>query len=163
MSRTLYKDARPSAWLRRRRLERVKDQLRPNRAGSSEARPEWVLELVRTRARVAGREGRGAVQSAVVISGRLASVLRLKRIGQPWNPNEFPPGFVGLAPRGALQLDHHRVQACLLGTGHAVEQILGLDRVNECVQGRVVLGGDLAAVLLAYLRCVPVSGVGVVI
>src|SRR5689334_21198862 len=38
MSRTLYKDARPGAWLRRRRLERVKDQLRLILKGSTEAR-----------------------------------------------------------------------------------------------------------------------------
>jgi hypothetical protein len=34
---------------------------------------------------------------------------------------------------------------------------------NELVQGVHVLGGDLAALLLAFLRCVPVSGVGIVI
>jgi hypothetical protein len=34
--------------------------------------------------------GRGAIQSAVVISGRLASVSRIRQVGQPWNPLAFP-------------------------------------------------------------------------
>jgi len=90
-----------------------------------------------------------------VISGRLASVSRLRQVGQPWNPFAFPPGVAGLALRGALQFVHVRDdQVAGRGTGHAVEQLLGLGSVNECVQGRLVLGGDQAAVLLAFLRCV---------
>ena len=57
---------------------------------------------------------------------------------------------------------HGQAQGYGLDAGHAVEQPAGLGRVNELGQGVHVLGGDLAALLLAFLRCVPVSGVGVV-
>src|SRR5215472_16573183 len=81
-----------------------------------------IRARVRTRARVAGRAGRGAVQSAVVISGCLASVSRLRAgplgnpltvlagqfgvagLGPPCNPLAFRPGVAGLVLRGALHL-----------------------------------------------------------
>src|SRR5215472_13080409 len=119
--------------------------------------------------------------SAVVISGCLASVSRLRAgpscnplavlagqfgvagLGPPCNPLAFRPGVAGLVLRGALHLFHSRAQEYGLDAGHAVEQLAGLGWVNiELVQGVPVLGGDLAALLLAFLRCVPVSGVGVV-
>ena len=110
---------------------------------------DHIRARVRTRARVAGR---GAVQIAVVISGCLASVSRLRQVDQPWNPLAFPPGVAGLALRGALQFGHGRVhEAVGLDTGYAVEQPADLGPVNEVPQGCLVLGGDLAAVLLAFL------------
>src|SRR5580704_13760323 len=116
-----------------------------------------------------------------MISGCLASVSRLRAgplcnplavlAGQfgvtdlrpPCNPLAVRPDVAGLVLRSALQLAHGRAQDYGLDAGHAVEQPGGLGRVNELVQGVPVLGGDLAALLLALLRCVPVSGVGVVI
>src|SRR6516164_11530123 len=89
---------------------------------------------VRTRARVAGR---GAVQSAVVISGCLASVSRLRAgplcnplaalagpfgvagLGPPCNPLAFRKGVAGLVLRGALHLFHSRAQEYGLDAGHA--------------------------------------------
>src|SRR6516225_5722282 len=122
---------------------------------------------VRTRARVAGR---GAAQSAVVISGCLASVSRPRAgplcnplaalagpfgvagLGPPCNPLALRPGVAGLVLRGAFHWAHGRAQGYDLNAGHAVEQPGGLERVNELAQGVPVLSGDLAALLLALLR-----------
>src|SRR5580700_2944282 len=81
----------------------------------------------------------------------------------PCNPLAVRPDVAGLVLRSALQLAHGRAQDYGLDAGHAVEQPGGLGRVNELVQGVPALGGDLAAFLLAFLRRVPVGGVGVVI
>src|SRR5579863_7276722 len=58
---------------------------------------------------VEGGGSPGAVHSAVVISGCLALVSRLRQVGQPWNPLAFPPGVAGLVLRGAVQFVHVRV------------------------------------------------------
>src|SRR5262249_20756008 len=127
-------------------------------------------------------QGRGSRGSRVaLISGCLASVSRLRAgplcnplaalagpfgvagLPPPWNPPPLRPGVARLVRRGALHWARRRAQGYDLDAGHAVEQPAGLGRVNELVQGVHVLGGDLAALLLAFLRGVPVSGVGVVI
>src|ERR1700678_671091 len=93
----------------------------------------------------------------------LAGQFGVAGLGPPCNPLAVRPGVASLVLRGALQFATRRAEAYGLDAGHAVEQPAGLGRVNELAQGVPVLGGDLAALLLAFLRCVPVSGVGVVI
>ena len=100
---------------------RVKHHLARNRPASPGTRQREVPGRHQGGTREApGQLGRGAVQSAVVISGRLASVSRLRKVGPRCNPLAVRPGVAGLAPRGALQFVNGRQRVNDLGTRHAV-------------------------------------------